>query len=74
MFCFGQISSLIGFAGSIGDQSVESAALLVEYGIRDEPFTDEIMQRCPPIDWRVTDADCTSSCRVCVLTPFRRRR
>lgn len=45
-------------SGSIGDQAVESAALLVEFGVRDEAFTDEVMNCCPPIDWRVTEADC----------------
>lgn len=44
--------------GPIGDQQVESSALLIEYGVRDEPFTDAVMECCPPNDWVVRDEDC----------------
>ncbi|XXQ38096.1 Ribonuclease II/R domain-containing protein [Plasmodiophora brassicae] len=49
---------VIQMLGPIGDQQVESSALLIEYGVRDEPFTDAVMECCPPNDWVVRDEDC----------------
>lgn len=43
--------------GPIGDQKVESEAILIQHGISYEAFTPAVMKCLPPSPWTITDHD-----------------